>query len=77
MTPEMLLKWAEIGARLITVLGVPIASIVRIFREAGGTNEELMELIGKWAALISDIRARIAFLKAVAAVLESEADLPA
>lgn len=71
MTPAMLLQWAEIGAKLITVLGVPIASVMRLFKEAGGTDAELAELIGKWAALVSDIAARIAFLKAAIAAMEA------
>ena len=70
MTAAALLAWAKIGSELVTVLGVPIATVIKIFREAGGTDEELMELIGKWAALITDVAARIAFLKAAIAALE-------
>jgi hypothetical protein len=70
VTGADLLVWAEVGAKLVTVLGVPIASVIRLFRESGGTEEELMELIGKWAALITNVAARIAFLKAAVAALE-------
>jgi len=64
MTPENILKWAEVGAVLINQLGVPIASMIKMFREAGGTEEELVELIARWAALHDTVEARVAFLKA-------------
>jgi len=64
MTPETILKWAEVGAVLINQLGVPIVSMIRMFREAGGTEEELLELIARWVTLHDTVEARIAFLKA-------------
>jgi hypothetical protein len=60
----MLLLWARTGAELITVLGVPIVTVVKLFREAGGTDLEAEALIGHWAALRGTVEARIAELKA-------------
>lgn len=70
MTAADILKWAEIGAQLITVLGVPVAAVIRLFKEAGGTDEQAVELIVKWAALHDSVAARIAFLKAALAALD-------
>jgi len=70
MTPENILKWAEVGAVLINQLGVPIASMIRMFREVGGTEEELLDLIYKWASLHTSVVDRIAFLKAAISVME-------
>lgn len=64
-----LLKWAEIGVQLINVLGVPVASVIKLFKEAGGTDEQCVELIYKWASLHTDVAARIAFLKAAIAAV--------
>jgi hypothetical protein len=69
MSANDLLKWAEIGVQLINVLGVPITSVIKLFREKGGTDEQCVELIYKWAALHTDVAARIAFLKAAIAAL--------
>jgi hypothetical protein len=70
MNAADILKWAEIGIQLINVLGVPIAAVIKLFREAGGTDEQALELIGKWAMLQTTVAARIAFLKAGIAALE-------
>ena len=64
MTAAAILAWARLGSELITVLGVPIATIIRLFREQGGTDAEAEALIGHWAALRGDVEARIVELKA-------------
>lgn len=70
MTATDILKWAELGIQLINVLGVPIAGVIKLFREAGGTDEQAMELVGKWAMLHTSVADRIAVLKAGIAALE-------
>lgn len=64
MTAAAILAWARLGSELITVLGVPIATVIKLFRESGGTDAEAEALIGNWAALRVDVEARIAELKA-------------
>jgi hypothetical protein len=64
MNANDLLKWAEIGVQLINVLGVPVASVIKLFKDAGGTDEQCLDLIQQWARLHTDVAARIAFLKA-------------
>lgn len=64
MTPASILQWATLGAQIITTLGVPVANVIRLFREAGGTDEEAQLLIQHWASLTASIEARIAALKA-------------
>ena len=64
MTAAQILKWAELGASLITVGGVPVANIIRLFRESGGTDAEAELLAQHWASLTASIEARIAQLKA-------------
>ena len=64
MTGPQLLQWAQIGVALINVLGVPIANIIKLFKDAGGTDAEAEALIGHWASLTSSLEARIALLKA-------------
>lgn len=59
MTATQILKWAELGASLITVLGVPVANVIALFKGAGGTDEEAEALIGHWAALGASVEARI------------------
>lgn len=73
MNAADVLKWAEIGVALINVLGVPIASVIRLFREAGGTDEQALDLIQKWAMLHVAVADRIAFLKAGIAALADPA----
>jgi hypothetical protein len=65
-----LMKWIEIGAMLINTLGLPIAAVIRLFREAGGSDEQALELVGKWADLQTSVADRIAFLKAGIAAIE-------
>jgi hypothetical protein len=69
MNATDLLKWAEVGVQLINVLGIPIASVIKLFREQGGTDEQCLELIQQWARLHGDVAARIAFLKAAIAAI--------
>ncbi len=64
MTPAMILAWAEVGARLITVLAVPVATVIGLFKSAGGTDDEAAALIGHWATLQASVEARIAQLQA-------------
>ena len=64
MTPLQILQWAELGAKLITVMAVPVASVIKLFKDAGGTDAEAEALIGLWASLTASIEARIAQLKA-------------
>jgi hypothetical protein len=64
MTAAAILLWAEVGAKLITVLGVPVANIIRLFKESGGTDAEAEALLGLWASLTQSVEARIAALKA-------------
>jgi len=66
-----LMKWLEIGAQLINVLRVPIAAVIRLFRDAGGTDEQALGLVGKWAALQTSVADRIAVLKAGIAAVEA------
>jgi len=69
MSATDLLKWAEVGVTLINVLGVPIASVIRMFKEAGGSDEQCLDLIYKWAALHTSVADRIAFLKTAIAAM--------
>lgn len=64
MTAAQILQWAQLGAQLITVLGVPVASVITLFRDAGGTDAEAQQLVGLWQSLEASIDARIAALKA-------------
>ena len=64
MTAAAILAWARLGSELITVLALPIATVVKLFRDNGGTDAEAEALIGHWAALRGDVEARIAELKA-------------
>lgn len=64
MTAAAILAWAEVGAKLITILAVPVSTVVALFKQQGGTDAEAQALIGHWASLVSDIEARIALLEA-------------
>lgn len=64
MTAAAILAWAQVGAQLINVLGVPIAQVIRLFKDAGGTDAEAEALVSLWASLTASIEARIAMLKA-------------
>jgi hypothetical protein len=64
MTAAAILMWARLGSELITILGVPVANIIRLFRESGGTDAEADLLVQHWASLTQSIEARIAALKA-------------
>lgn len=64
MSAAAILLWAEVGAKLITVVGVPVANVIKLFKESGGTDAEAQALIQHWASLTSSIEARIAELKA-------------
>lgn len=64
MTAAAILAWADVGAKLITILAVPVATVIRLFKEQGGTDEDAEALVGHWASLVSTIEARIALLKA-------------
>jgi hypothetical protein len=64
MTAAAILLWAEVGAKLITVLGVPVANIIRLFKESGGPAAAAEALLGLWASLTQSVEARIAALKA-------------
>lgn len=64
MTAEELLRWARIGSELVTVIGVPVARVIQLFRESGGTEAQAELLIQHWASLATSIEARIAALKA-------------
>ena len=64
MTAAQLLEWATVGSKLITILAVPVATVIKLFKESGGTDEEAQALIGHWAALQLSVEARIAALKA-------------
>ena len=61
MSAAAILMWAQVGVQLINVLGVPVANIVKLFKESGGTDAEADALIGHWASLTQSIEARIAF----------------
>ena len=64
MTAAAILMWAKLGADLVNVLGVPVANVIRLFRESGGTDAEAEALVGLWASLTASVEARIATLKA-------------
>lgn len=64
MTPAAILLWADLGVKLITVLAVPIASVIKLFKDSGGTDEEAALLVTFWANLTQSIEQRIAYLKA-------------
>lgn len=64
MKAQEILAWARLGSELVTVLSVPVAAIVKLFRESGGTDSEAEALIAHWSALTASIEARIAALKA-------------
>lgn len=72
MTPAVFGAWVEVGAKLVTVLGVPILEIIKLFKGQGGTDAEALELIGKWRGLVTDVQARIALLQAEIALLEAQ-----
>lgn len=63
MKPAEILMWAELGAKLVVLLGVPVANIIKLFKDSGGTDADAVLLAGKWAALESSVEARIAYLK--------------
>lgn len=69
MNPALILMWAEVGAKLVTTLGVPIAEVIKLLRSAGATDEQCLELIQKWAMLHATVADRIAFLKAAIAAM--------
>ena len=64
MSALQILAWAELGAKLTTVLAVPVASVIKLFKDAGGTDDEAVALVAHWASLSASIEARIAALKA-------------
>lgn len=63
MNQVSLLKWAEIGFRLINELGIPIADVIKLFRDSGGSDEQCLELIQRWADLHGTVADRVEFLK--------------
>ena len=63
MTLAQVLAWAKIGADLVNVLKVPVAAVIQLFKDAGGTDEEAQQLLGLWHSLGESIDARIAELK--------------
>ena len=72
ISAEDLVKWTDVFLKLVTVLGVPVAAVIKLFRDAGGTDEQALELLGKWAALQTSVADRIAVLKAGIAVVVDE-----
>ena len=38
MTAAAILAWATLGSQLINTLAVPVASVIRLFKDAGGNN---------------------------------------
>lgn len=63
MKPEDILKWAQLGAQLVNVLGVPIATVIKLYREQGVPEQQLVELERLWTGMVSTIEARIAELQ--------------
>lgn len=67
MNAAQILAWARLGSEFVTILQVPVASVIRLFKDAGGTDEEALLLQAHWQALSASIEARIAALKAAGA----------
>ena len=59
MTPTNILAWAQVGVALINTLGVPIANVIKLFKDSGGTDAEAELLIAHWQSLEASIQARI------------------
>ena len=58
-----ILQLANLGAQLISTLGIPIAKVIEIFREAGVPEEQLAELKVLWGNLVTTIEQRIKTLQ--------------
>ena len=63
MTTAQILQWATLGSQLITTLAVPVASVIRLFRDSGGTEADADLLVQHWASLTASIEARIKLLQ--------------
>lgn len=63
MKPAEILAWAQLGAQLITVLGVPIAKVIELARSQNVGDAEIAQLEQLWGNLVTTIEQRIATLK--------------
>lgn len=67
MTTTEILTWVRLGSELITILGVPIANVIRLFRDSGGSDADAELLAQHWASLAASIEARIKVLRGAGA----------